>query len=146
MPIGIPNAFIMILNINDNQFIIDLQERFAECFPYLKIEFYEKPSACGKIPPKHQMLPGNLRISDCRRIHDPGLLDIKSYYKTGRVELDFKEIFGLHVQIFRQEANRWTGTCKTKNLTLQQQSEIARHTMHAVPKMEMAEVGDFGYH
>ena len=136
----------MILNINDNQFIIDLQERFSECFPYLKIEFYDKPCACGKQAQDHELLPGNLRLSDCRRIHDPGLLDIKSYYKTGRVELDFKEIFGLHVQIFRREANRWAATCKTKNLTLQQQSEIAQARLRVAPKKELVEVGDYGYH
>lgn len=137
----------MILNINDNQFIIDLQEKFEECFPLLKIEFYDKPCPCGKLPPPHQLLPANLRLSDCRRQHDPGLLDIKSYYKTGRIEMDFKEIFGLYVQIFRRENNKWVGTCRTKNLTLQQQAEIAKQAMRtAAPQHELAEAGDYGYH
>ena len=146
MPIVLPNAFIMILNINDNQFIIDLQERFSECFPYLKIEFYDKPCAGGKQQEEHALLPENLRISDCRRLHDPGLLDIKSYYKTGRVEPDFKEIFGLHVQIFRRETNRWIATTHTKNLTLQQQSDLAVARLRVAPKLELVEAGDYGYH
>ena len=136
----------MLLNINDNKFIIDLQEKFSECFPYLKIEFYDKPCACGKTLGEHHLLPCHLRLSDCRRMHDPGLFDIKSWYKTGRVEEDFERLYGLNVQIFRRDNHRWAPTCKTKALTLQQQSEIAQQSLRRpVPLAEVVEEGDFGY-
>lgn len=128
----------MILGINDNKSIIDLQEKFNECFPYLKLEFYSDPCTSIKSVAANPILPENVKVGDVRRLHDPGLLDIKSYYKTGRIELDFEELFGLHVQIFRRENNRWVRTSNAKNLTLQQQTELAqyatpvvRHTVQA---------------
>lgn len=130
MAIVYQKPFTMILNINDNQFLIDLQEKFNECFPYLKIEFYDVPCTCGKLPTEEHQLPCNLRLCDCRQMHDPGLLDIKSYYKTGRIEADFKELFGLQVQIFRQDGDHWASTKKTKMLTLQQQSDLAKQRLN----------------
>lgn len=136
----------MILSINDNKFIIDLQEKFNECFPFLKIEFYDKPCTSARMPAVQHLLPANLRLGDIRKTHDPGLLDIKSYYKTERLELDFKELFGLNVQVFRRENNRWIRTHNTKSLTLQQQSQIAELVTHTVRnKKELAEEGNYGY-
>lgn len=119
---------LMILSINDNKFIIDLQEKFSECFPYLRIQFYSKPCLAPRVPSVHDLLPGDLRVGDIRTLHDPGLLDIKSYYKTGKIEADFENLFGLHVQVLRKENHRWMRTSNTKNLTLQQQSQIAQAT------------------
>ncbi|MGV3656591.1 MAG: hypothetical protein ACO1NX_01505 [Chitinophagaceae bacterium] len=136
----------MILSINDNKFIIDLQEKFSECFPYLKIEFYSRPCVPPKMPVFNQVLPGTLKLSDVRKSHEPGLMDIKSYFKTGQVEQDFRQLFGLNVQILRKENNNWIKTTHTKSLTLQQQSQIAElATLTRRQQPEAVEEGDYGY-
>lgn len=136
----------MILSITDSKFIIDLQEKFTECFPFLKIEFYTRSCIPPRSPVINQLLPCNLRLGDVRKSHEPGLLDIKSYQKTGEVELSFKHLFGLNVQIFRKENEQWVKTTHTKSLTLQQQSKIAQlATLTRQPEPEMAEEGNYGY-
>ena len=136
----------MILSINDNKFIIDLQEKFTECFPYLKIEFFSRPCTPPKMPVFNQLLPVHLRLGDVRKTHEPGLLDIKSYQKTGEVEQSFKDLFGLNVQIFRKENEQWVRTTHTKNLTLQQQSQIAQLTKLSKRNVhEIVEEGNYGY-
>ena len=136
----------MILSINDNKFIIDLQEKFNECFPYLKIEFFSRTCIPPKMPVFNQLLPANLRLGDVRKSHEPGLLDIKSYQKTGEVEQAFKQMFGLNVQVFRKEYDQWVKTTHTKNLTLQQQSQIAQLTKLSERKVaEPVEEGAYGY-
>jgi len=136
----------MILSINDNKFIIDLQERFAKCFPNLKIEFYTRPCNPPKSTVFNQLLPEHLRLGDVRKNHEPGMLDIKSYQKTGDVEMAFKKMFGLNVQILRNENGHWVKTTHTKSLTLQQQMHLAELAAKSIRKKpEAIEEGNFGY-
>lgn len=116
----------MLLFINDNRTVEDLQDHFNECFPYLKLEFYKEADGNIKARDKSNIVRPNTAISAIRNKSFSGFLDIKSWYKTSKVKHDFKNIFGLNVQILRRHGHEWIPTSYSDELSLQQQSELAR--------------------
>ena len=66
-----------------------------------------------------------MRIADVRKDHYNGVLEIKSWQTTAKIEKELKEVFGLHAQVFRQDGkNGWVQTSLSDDFTLQQQGEI----------------------
>jgi hypothetical protein len=119
----------MILKINDNKTIIDIKMKFAECFPYLKLEVYYKGHKWKEASRSKFLVPHDKRLGDIRRGCFQGIMNIKSWHKTGEVEGNFKDIFGLNVQIFRRYKDSWIQTTNSDGLTLKEQSEIAEKTV-----------------
>lgn len=113
----------MILRIDDNKSVADLQEKFELCFPGLKIEFYRKPHNWYEATASKYLLSSESLIGNIRKVHDRGELEIKSWFQAGRVEQDFKDHFGLNVQVFRYCQNRWVQTIFSDKLTLAQLSQ-----------------------
>jgi hypothetical protein len=118
------NFDFMVMTIHDNLFVEDVQERFSECFPSLKIEFYKDQPEVQKRPKHNEWIDPKSRIGDIRNNHTQGMMQIKSTDRTGQVKHWFKNIFDLNVQIFRKENNCWIGTTSTNKYSLQQQSEF----------------------
>jgi hypothetical protein len=124
----------MLLHIDDNTTIADVQDDFSDSYPLLKIEFYEKPHQYRGASQECHRLSPELKLGAIRRKHDPGNLEIYSWFTTGRVERDFENKFGLHVQVFRQEAGAWVQSGSTDGYTLAEQMERARNTALRQPK------------
>jgi hypothetical protein len=114
----------MIIHIDDRLTVADIQERFEKCFPLLKIEFYRTAHTWKKHSSLHDIIDPIETIGSIRKKHEPGILDIKSWYQTGQVERDFRERFGLNVQIYRKRKDGWVQTISTDNLTLKEQSDL----------------------
>lgn len=110
----------MILEIDDMKTIGDIQDRFQECFPLLKIEFY--PTDHHWLP-SAQPLPSELSLAAIRSRHEPGLMDIKSISKVYAVCKELKKRFGLNVHVFRQHQMQWIPA--DGDLTLKEQSELS---------------------
>ena len=115
----------MIMHINDRLTVGELQERFSKCFPSLKIEFYRNAHTFRGNSSLHDLIDPIETIGSIRKTHEHGILELKSWYQTGRVESEFRERFGLNVQIYRKRKGGWVQTISTDNLTLSEQSEIA---------------------
>ena len=115
----------MILYIDDTRRIIDLQEKFNECFPHLKIEFYARPHHWKESSLQQELIDPSKKIGEIRKNHVHGTLEVRSSYQTGRIEQDFKKIYGLNVQIFRRENGKWHQTASSDKLTLAEQQRIA---------------------
>jgi hypothetical protein len=118
----------MILQIFDSLTIEEVQERFNECFPYLKLAFYSKPHKIFQPSDDGDEYISKIRLSDIRKNHDNGVLEIKSWYKTARVEADLKEYFDLNAQVLRLDlkSNSWVQTYLSDNLTLKEQTMLAK--------------------
>ena len=108
----------MLLYISDNNAVSDIKDKFNECFPHLKIEFYNKRHKWKHASPESQRIKEDVKIGEIRKKHNIGVLEIKSWDKTGEVEQQFKESFGLYAQIFRFENNDWIQSVKSDKLTL----------------------------
>lgn len=113
----------MLLEIDDTKTIGDLQERFNLCFPQLKIEFYHRPHHWQEDSAEVLKIDPRVLISSIRKMHDPGVLEIKSWHKTGEVEQNFKKLFGLHVQVFYHDNHHWKQSIHSDNKTLAMLSE-----------------------
>jgi hypothetical protein len=114
----------MLLSIRDNKTVSDLQDKFNECFPHLRLEFYHKRHKLNHASLEEQRIKEDLKIGEIRKKHNSGILEIKSWDTTGGIEQRFSEEYGLHVQIFRLENGHWVQSVKTDELTLAEQSEI----------------------
>ena len=83
--------------------VADLQEKFSECFPNFKIEFY---------PNIRSMKAGQAAEPGCRveylnKKHENGELSINSHESVEWVSRELKNKFGLHANIFRSEGDRY---------------------------------------
>lgn len=108
----------MLLGINDNKTISDLQDKFSECFPGFKIEFFSKPYQNGSS--KQQPLDERMWLSEIRHNHEHGIMDIKSWNKADEVVLHFKTQFGLNVQVYYNKNNTWLPAPGDHDFRLQQ--------------------------
>ena len=118
----------MLLSVNDEKTVADLQDKFNECFPYLKIEFYNTRHQWQHASAEGHEVSGDKKIGDIRKNHDSGTFEIKSSYKTGRVEQDFRHQFGLFVQVFFIMDDVWVQSVATDDLTLRQLSDRAERS------------------
>lgn len=75
----------MLIEIDDYKTVAEIQEKFSLCFPYLKIEFYDKPHHWQESSTAEHSIDTATCIENIRKKHDPGILEIKSWYKTGKV-------------------------------------------------------------
>jgi hypothetical protein len=129
----------MLIHVHDNLKVGDLKDRFEECFQSLKIEFYLKPFRSDL---HQQPISDSERIGEVRQIHEEGNLVIKSWYSVQQVVEDFKEQFGLNVEIFRADQDGWIPTYKNGQYNLRQQTEISQHgscSLVAHPKQALDE-------
>lgn len=108
----------MILEIDDTKTIGDLQDRFSLCYPLLKLEFCKGKHGWEKICPEHEIIREDAAISDIRNIHNPGVIEMKSWNKIGEIEKQFHAQFGLNVQICYRSGGRWIQTGKSDNMTI----------------------------
>ena len=115
----------MIIHIDNRLTVGDIQERFEKCFPLLKIEFYRTSHSWKRHSSLHDIIYPIETIGSIRKIYEQGIFDIKSWYQTGKVEMDFRDRFGLNVQIYRKRKGGWVQTVSSDNLTLKEQSDIA---------------------
>lgn len=115
----------MTLEINDTKTIENICNQFSDYYPFLRIEFYNKPHKYGEASFDQHLLPHNKVINEIRKQHKNGVLKIHPWHKTGAVEQKFKKLYDLHVQIFRRQGDRWIQTAGTDELSLKEQNKIA---------------------
>ena len=115
----------MLLHISDSKTVEDLQDHFNDCFPYLKIEFYEEAGSSSKSCDKAYIVRPETSLGEIRRKSNSGTLEIKSWEKTSKLKQDLKDLYGLNVQVFRIHGQEWIPTSYSDDLTLKQQSELA---------------------
>jgi hypothetical protein len=116
----------MQIEIRDDITIDEVRTAFSVHYPFLKIEFYDdahKPHE--KSLPEH-LISYSKTIGDVRKKHPLSAIEIHSWQKTRDVEQNFRKQFGLFVQIFRMQANRWVQIVGSDELTLEEQNEIGR--------------------
>jgi len=116
---------IMKINVGDNQTIKEIQTNFSERYPYLKIEFFTKPHEKFRGSSKESMVDSNTLIKNCRSVHGEGEIEIFPSTKVSTLENKFREVFGLHVQVFRKSGNVWIETTVTDDWTLEKQNNEA---------------------
>ncbi|TAL63294.1 MAG: hypothetical protein EPN85_00565 [Bacteroidetes bacterium] len=113
----------MKIQINDKRKIFAIQEEFGKTFPYLKIEFFAKPHRVGGASSKKIMKHPSKTLGECRTIHSDGIITITSGMTVADLEQNFRDIYGLSVQVFRKSGQAWLETTVTDGWTLEKQNQ-----------------------
>lgn len=117
----------MKITINDRRKIFAIQEKFTGAFPNLKLEFLSKPSKRGGSPSKKSAGSPSHTIGDCRTIHDTGTITITPGMEASDLEKNFRNVFGLSVELFRQSPKGWVKLNPSDNLSLEEQNKLSQN-------------------
>jgi hypothetical protein len=116
----------MFLKIDDNLTVEEVEDRFNECFPFLKIAFYSFPHKIFEPSDKSFRFQGRERIGNIRKKHFNSVYEIKSWFPVSKVEKELYEIFGLNAQILRSDRNGiFTQTTFSDDLSLRDQIDLS---------------------
>ncbi len=120
----------MTLEINKMSCIKDIQLAFCKSYPYLKIEFFDMPHHWGETTRKaHRYQPGFKVFDIERKKHAKGIIYFPPWMKTGQIEEQMKEQFGLFPQVYRRNGYEWIETAGTDELSLDEQNEIGKKSI-----------------
>jgi len=111
---------IMKIAINNSRKIFAIQEEFSNMFPCLKLEFFAKPSRPGAAPSKKLVRHSSKTLQDCRAISREGTIDILPSMNISDLKENFRDIYGLSVEIFRKAENGANDTLVSDKLTLEE--------------------------
>ncbi len=100
----------------------DLQIEFNEAFPYLKIEFFNKPHEDGNGSNEEDILDNELTVGEVRDNDVSGFIPIDGKLPVGIFEKLFQNNFGLYVQVYRKSHGKWLQTWVTDIWTLEEQN------------------------
>lgn len=112
----------MKTEINNHRKIYGIQEEFHSLFPYLKIEFYGKPSKEGGPQTEKIVEKSSKTIGDCRNTHNDGIITVTPNMTVGELESTFSNVYGLKVSILRKSGKSWLETALTNGWTLEEQN------------------------
>jgi hypothetical protein len=114
----------MKLQINNTTKFKDLQKKFSQAYPFLKIEFYKKPHGEKELSQKKDIIPIDQTIRKESKLFKPETLDINQDRTVAEIENEFFKKFGIALQVSRkQSGNLWIETSRTDYMTLQRQNE-----------------------
>ena len=113
----------MKIIISDHRKIIALQAEFNALFPYLKIEFLQKSNLNRSEAQKKSSKIGDITVADCRTFHNKGELAVNDSMTVAQMEDNFRDVYGLEVQLLRKSGKTWLETSVTSDWTLRKQNE-----------------------
>jgi hypothetical protein len=113
----------MRILISDKRKIFSIQKEFSQMFPFLKLEFFAKSSKQGGMSSNRVVREPAKTLGECRTIHNSGSLTITPGMTVKDLEQNFRDIYGLTVQILRKSGKAWLGTTVTDGWSLKEQNE-----------------------
>lgn len=113
----------MKIKINSSKKIAAIQAEFNALFPYLKLEFFSKPHPAGAGSAKRFIEPTTKTLGEFKTFHsDKKEITITPAMTVEELEHNFRNIFGLPVQVFRKSGKVWLETTVTDGWTLEEQN------------------------
>ncbi|MDP1763545.1 MAG: hypothetical protein Q8L07_06605 [Sediminibacterium sp.] len=117
----------MHMEINDYTTLRQIRKKFSEYYPYLQIEFYNTPHRKQEVSERDDMIDHYKTVGMIRKTHLSAILEIQPLYKVSAVEREFRERFGLSVQVLSKEKNNWAQAAGLDDLTLKELNELSRN-------------------
>lgn len=117
----------MYIEINDNTTIREIQRTFANFYPYLQMEFFNKPHRRYEASALKDMVIGSKSIGEVKQTHISGVLDIHPWYKASTVEMELLNRFGLSAQILIRDRDHWRQTTGLDDFSLKQLNQLSRN-------------------
>lgn len=117
------NTRAMNLDITDDQTILQLQGRFHDFYPFLKIDFFENYMQVYPREKQFRSIDYSRLLGEFR-VHGNAsdIIPVKNEMKVKEIENAIDEAYGLRAQIFRRSGNVWLETTVTNNWSLEEQN------------------------
>jgi hypothetical protein len=113
----------MNIEINNRKKISTLQTEFNSVYPYLKLEFFSKPHPAGGASAKRFMIANSKLLGEFKTFHgDKKTITIIPSMTVKDLEQNFRNTYGLSVQVFRKSGKVWLETTVTDAWTLEEQN------------------------
>lgn len=112
----------MKIAINNNRKIFSIQEEFNHEFPYLKIEFYAKPSREDGPQSAKIIEKSSKNLGECRASHEDGTITITPNMTVAELESTFNNVYGLKIHVYRKSGKSWLETTVTNGWSLEEQN------------------------
>jgi hypothetical protein len=125
----------MELVLENGMLIRDIQKKFNDLYPFLKIEFYKEKHPSNQLSPRNGKLDHNAAIDSIRNDGTVCQVDIDGEITVGQLEKEFWDKAGLSVQVFRKSGNLWIETSLTDDWTLEKQNKAAELFMQHTEKL-----------
>jgi len=119
----------MEIYISEEDILRNIQNKFREVYPYLKLECYLSPCEKGKAPRQNEKISPDTPIEEIRLMHTFGWMDISEHRTVAEVEKEFYRYMGLAIRIFRKGRNGWLPTSNTGAMTLAAQNALGKESM-----------------
>jgi len=117
------------MHINKEKTIGELKNEFHDKFQGLKLEFYKRDHNEYEPSSPDDMLDESSSLSSLIDFSEDREYIIKADISVKQLENDFKNIFGLNVQVFRKSKDIWLQTSATDDWTLEKQNSKGLHSM-----------------
>ncbi len=112
----------MKIVINDHRKIYAIQKEFSGQFPNLKIEFFAKPSKTGSTP-STKVVSSSKKLLECRSTHTEGVIEVFPSMYTLDLKDNFRDVYGLSVEIVGKSGKGLGEGPGGERLTLQEQND-----------------------
>jgi len=89
-------------------------------FPGLKIVFFAKPSKPGAAPSKKVVRHSGKTLQECRAISKEGTIEILPSMNISDLKENFRDVYGLSVEIFQKAGNDSNKDPVSDNLTIEE--------------------------
>ena len=116
----------MKIKISYSKKMSAVKDSFHSMFPYLKIEFFDVFHSLGEATSKKHLISGDMSLEQLNPLIKEGIITITGSQTVQEIEQDFKEKFGLSIQVFRKQKDVWIETTHTDLLTLEKQNDMGK--------------------
>lgn len=113
------------MTIDKNTTIKQLQQLFTAAYPFLRIEFFKKRHAQGKLSLKEDRADTQIRLSELGKLNAEVEINIEKKRTVTELEQDFEKIAGLYAQVLRKSGKSWIQTSLTDDWSLERQNREA---------------------
>lgn len=116
----------MKIEIGPETRIKDVQKKFTEAYPYLKVDFYGKQHAEQELSAKKDMISSDKLFSQIGKSKKPKSLDISKHRTVADLENAVYEEFDIAMQVSRKSGDIWIQTSTTDHRTLEMQNQSGK--------------------
>jgi hypothetical protein len=112
----------MEIMINEHKKIQAIQDEFSANFPYLRLEVYANVKQADGTIGKRVVHDTGKTLAECRTVHGKGRISISPGMTVNNLERNFRDVFGVKVQVLRKSGRAWLETTLTDGWTLEEQN------------------------
>jgi hypothetical protein len=132
----------MIIVLNTQTSIKQIQESFANRFPFLKIEFFIDANHDGINTANEMIKDHNLTLGSLAAQNINTNLEIHGMQTINELEHLFKNNFGVIAQVFYKRNNNWLLTSTSDKLTLNELNKKAEEHAKPITGESMVDAAD----